>query len=117
MSGPQNNLNLIPTLKLVYFLPQKPKKYIRLKARIKGDRENISCSGAWVDLKHILDHNPTTKKAQFLPLFKVNLFKPQLKSTSTQFQLNFKSSSFQPNFNLILKSTSASLWSKLSFYM
>ena len=41
-------------------------------------------------------------KAQFLPLFNVNLSQPQLNSTSTQFQLNFNSTSSQPYFNLSL---------------
>ena len=53
--------------------------------------------------------NPTPMKAQFLPLFNVNLSRLQLNSTSTQFQLNFNSTSSQPYFNLSLKSTAASL--------
>ena len=48
-------------------------------------------------------------KAQFLPLFNVNLSQLQLNSTSTQFQLNFDSISSQPHFNLRFKSTSASI--------
>ena len=47
-------------------------------------------------------------KAQFLPLFNVNLSQLQLNSTSTHFQLNFHSISSQPYFNLRFKSTSAS---------
>jgi len=35
-------------------------------------------------------------KAQFLPLFNVNLSQPQLNSTSTLFQLNFDSTSLEP---------------------
>ena len=59
-----------------------------------------------------LHHNPSHKKAQFLPLFNVNLYQPQLNSTSTQFQLNFDSTSFQPqpqinlSLNINLNSTS-----------
>ena len=41
-------------------------------------------------------------KAQFLPLFNVNLSQLQLNSTSTQFQLNFNSTSSQAHFNLSL---------------
>ena len=48
-------------------------------------------------------------KAQFLPLFNVNLSRLQLNSTSTQFQLNFHSISSQPHFNLRFKSISASI--------
>ena len=85
MSRPQNILNLIPTLKIAYFLPQKAKKKtlkkMKLKARIEG---NIG-----VDLKNILNQNPTPMKAQFRPLFNVKLSEPRLNSTSTQFQLNF----------------------------
>ena len=52
-------------------------------------------------------------KAQFLPVFNVNLSEPQLNSTSTQCQLNFDSTSLQPqpqinlslNINLNLTST------------
>ena len=47
-------------------------------------------------------------KAQFLPLFNVNLSQPKLNTTSTQFQLNFNSTSSQPHFILSLKSTSIS---------
>ena len=39
--------------------------------------------------KHIMNHSPTLMKAQFLPLFNVNLSQLQLNSTLTQFQLNF----------------------------
>ena len=56
-----------------------------------------------------MNHNPTPMKAQFLPLFNVNLSQPQLNSTSTQFQLNFEKTSSQPHFNDSLKSTSASI--------
>ena len=51
-----------------------------------------------------MDHNPTPKKAQFLPLFNVNLSQPQLNSISTKLQLNLISTSFQwqPQFNLSL---------------
>ena len=62
--------------------------------------ENICCSNTWVDIKHILNHNPTPIKAQFLPLFNVNLSHPQLNSTSTQFQLDFDSTSYQPQINI-----------------
>ena len=40
---------------------------MKLKARIEGDKENIHCSAKLVDLKYILNHNPTPMKAQFLP--------------------------------------------------
>ena len=50
--------------------------------------------------------NPTPMKAQFLPLFNVNLSQPQLKSTSTRFQLNFDSTSSQPQPQPNLNSTS-----------
>ena len=89
-----------------------PLNYIRLKSRIEGDKENICCFTTWVYLKHILEHNSTPKKAQFLPLFNVNLSQPQLNSTSTQFQLNFDSTSLQPqpqinlSLNINLNSTS-----------
>ena len=50
MSRPQNNLNLNPTIKIAYFLPQKAKKipinYIKSKAKIDGDIENVCCSAA-----------------------------------------------------------------------
>ena len=59
--------------------------------------------------QNILNHNPTPMKAQFLPLFNVNLSQLQLNSTSTQFQLNFDSISSRPHFNLRFKSTSASI--------
>ena len=49
-----------------------------------------------------MSHNPTPMKAQFLPLFNVNLSQLQLNSTSTQVQLNFDTISSQPHF----KSTS-----------
>ena len=48
-------------------------------------------------------------KAKFLPLFNVNLSQPQVNSTSTQFHVNFDSTSSQPHFNLSLKSTKASI--------
>ena len=48
-------------------------------------------------------------KAQFLPLFNVNISQLQLNSTSIQFQLNFDSISSQDHFNLRLESTSASI--------
>ena len=41
--------------------------------------------GPLVDLKHILSHNSTPLKAQFILLFNVNLSQLQLNSTSTQF--------------------------------
>ena len=43
---------------------------------------------------------PSPMKAQFLPLFNVNLSQPQLNTPSTQFQLNFDSTSAQPQLNL-----------------
>ena len=67
---------------------------------------NICCSSTWVDIKHILNHNPNPTKGRFLPLFNVNLSQPQLNSTPTQFQLNFDSTLSQPHFNLSLKSIS-----------
>ena len=67
----------------------------------------IRCSAKWVDLKYILNHNPTPIKAQFHPLFNVNFSQLQLNSTSAQFQLNFHSISSQPQIkiNLSLNST------------
>ena len=59
--------------------------------------------------KTYCNKNPTPMKAQFLPLFNVNLSQLQLNSTSTQFQLNFHSISSQPYLNLRFKSTSASI--------
>ena len=57
--------------------------------------------------KHILNHNPTPMKAQFLPLFNVNLSQLQLNSISTKLPLNLISTSFQPQvqINLSLNST------------
>ena len=46
--------------------------------------------------KNIWNHNSNPMKAQFLPLFNVNISQPQLNSTSTPFQLNFHSNSSQP---------------------
>ena len=46
---------------------------------------HICCSATEVDLKYIFNHNPTPMKAEFLPLFNVNLSQLQLNSTSTQF--------------------------------
>ena len=72
----------------------------------------LFCYMSGRDIKHILNHNPTPMKAKFLPLFNVNLFQPQLNSTSTQDQLNFDSISFQPqvqinlSLNINLNSTS-----------
>ena len=53
---------------------------MKLKVRIEGDIENICCSATLVDLKHILIDNPSPMKAQFLPLFNVNLAQLQLNS-------------------------------------
>ena len=59
-----------------------------------------------------MDRNPAPKKAQLLSLFNVNLYQPQLNSTSTQFQRNFNSTSSHPqpqinlSININLKSTS-----------
>ena len=90
-------LHFVQGLKIVHLLDE-------LKAWIEGDIENIYCSATWVDLKHILNHNPTPMKAQFLPLFNVNSSQPQLNSISTKLQLNLISTSFQwqPQFNLSL---------------
>ena len=55
--------------------------------------------------QNILNHNPTPMKAQFLPLFNVNLSQLNLNSISTKFPLN----SSQPHFNPKFKSTSASI--------
>ena len=63
---------------------------------MKSNIENIYCSATLVDLKHILNHNPTPMKAEYLPLFNVNLSQLQLNSISTQFQLNFNSITSQP---------------------
>ena len=61
-----------------------------------------------------MSHNPTTLKAQFLPLFNVDLSQPQLilNSISTKLRLNLISTSFQPqpqinlSLNINLNSTS-----------
>ena len=52
-----------------------------------------------------MGHKTTTKKAQFLPLFNINLFQLQLNSTSTQFQLNFNSTSCPSHCNLSLNNS------------
>ena len=84
---------------------------MKLKGRIEEDKENIYCFATWVDPKHILDHNPTSKKAQFLPLFNVTLSQLQLNSISTKLRLNLMSISFQPQpqINLSLKLTKTSI--------
>ena len=59
-----------------------------------------------------MNHNPTPMKAQFLPLFNINLSQPKLNSISTKLRLNFTSTSFQPqvqinlSLNINLNSTS-----------
>ena len=88
MSRPQNNFNLTPTLKIAYFLSKKTKKIALYLDEIESNIDNICCSATQVDLKYILNYNTTPLKAQFLPLFNVNLSQLQLNWTSPQVQLN-----------------------------
>ena len=115
ISRPQNNLNLTQTLKIAYFFAPKSQKEITLKLhKIKSKnwrRQRKHMLFCYMSKpKHILDHNPNPKKAQFLPLFSVNLSQPQLNSISTKLRLNLMSTSFQPQpqIKLSLKLTSAS---------
>ena len=50
---------------------------MKISARIVGEIENVCCSSTWVDQKHVLNHNHNAMKAQFLPLFNVNLSLPK----------------------------------------
>ena len=65
MIRPQTNLNLTPTLKIAYFLPQKVKNDHKIKSisnvRIEGNIKNGSCSTTRVDPKTVLKSYPTPK--------------------------------------------------------
>ena len=101
----------------LFFAPKAKKIALKLdKIKSKNWRrhrkKNTCCSAAWVDLKHILNNNPTSMKDQNCHLFNVNLSQPKLNSISTKLRLHVISTSFQPqplinlNININLNSTS-----------
>ena len=93
LSRPQNNLNLIPTLKIAYSQKKITFKLDKIKSKNWRRHRKHMLFYYMSRPKNILSHNLNPLKAQFLPYSTLTYL--NLNSNSTNFRLNLIPTSLQ----------------------